>query len=352
MLGWFASATITVKILLQQLWERKISWDERIPNDLIRTWEVWKGELPALTQHPIPRRLAQYTEPVISKQLHGFCDASTSAYGGVIYLRLLHSDTSVSVSLVTAKTRVAPLSKLTIPRLELCGALLLSKLLTVVSGDLDIPKEHIYAWCDSSVVLGWLNMTPSKLKVFAANRVGDICSRIPAVQWRYVSTKCNPADYASRGLFPQDLLQKELWWEGPPWLHLDPVFWPRRPDINLSRELPELRTKVLVIKPPEDFMWQRYSSFDRLLRVVSWCRRFALNCTRLAKEKSDRLTTEELEGTRIALFRLSQQQTFPDILEYLRKGKELPNRCHLLSLRPLLDADGLLRTQSSAAIAS
>ena len=150
-LGWFAPATITIKILLQQLWEKKISWDEKIPDDLIK---MWKTELPSLTQHPIPRRLSQHTEPVISQQLHGFCDASTAAYGGVIYLRLLHANTSVSVSLVTAKTRVAPLSGLAIPRLELCGALLLSKLSTVVASDLDISREHLYAWCDSSVVPG------------------------------------------------------------------------------------------------------------------------------------------------------------------------------------------------------
>ena len=145
-LGWFAPASITIKILLHQLWEKKISWDEKIPDDLIKTWEVWKTELPSLAQHPIPRRLSQHTEPVISRKLHSFCDASTAAYGGVIYLRLLHANTSISVSLVTAKTRVVPLSGLTIPRLELCGALLLSKLLTVVVSDLDISREHLYAW--------------------------------------------------------------------------------------------------------------------------------------------------------------------------------------------------------------
>ena len=103
-LGWFAPATITVKILLQQLWEKKISWDEKIPEVLLKPWELWKTELPSLTLHPIPRRLSQHSEPVISRQLHGFCDASTAAYGGVIYLRMLHANTSVSVSLVTAKT--------------------------------------------------------------------------------------------------------------------------------------------------------------------------------------------------------------------------------------------------------
>ena len=134
-LGWFSPATVTIKILLQQLWERKIDWYERISDELTKTWDVWKDELSMLTRHPIPWRQAHFSKPVISRQLYGFCDASTAAYGGVVYLRLIHTDT---VSPVISYTRVAPLSGLTIPRLKLGGALLLSKLLTAVAGDLDI----------------------------------------------------------------------------------------------------------------------------------------------------------------------------------------------------------------------
>ena len=120
-LGWFAPATVTLKILLQKIWERKLGWDETIPTELEGVWSAWKEELPLLTQQAIPRRHSQSEQEVIDRQLHGFCDASTAAYGGVIYIRTLHADTSVSIALITAKTRVAPLSGLTIPRLELCG---------------------------------------------------------------------------------------------------------------------------------------------------------------------------------------------------------------------------------------
>ena len=232
---------------------------------------------------------------------------------------------------------------MTIPRLELCGALLLSKLIVSVAVDLDVPREHLYACCDSAVVLGWLNMVPTKLRVFAANRVGDIGARIPAEQWRYVATDLNPADCASRGLPPCELIQKELWWKGPPWLQKDPELWPRCPDINLSRELPELRIRVLTLQPANDFWWNRYSSFDRLLRTVAWLRRFVHNCTHQGREKADRLTTRELDEARKVLLRLSQAQTFSDVLGYLRKGNELPRRCQLLALRPLVDDNGLLR---------
>ena len=182
-------------------------------------------------------------------------------------------------------------------------------------------------------------MSPSRLKVFAANRVGDICSRIPATQWRYVATDLNPADFASRGLSLQELLQKVIWWEGPPWLEQDSEFWPRS---NLTRELPEFKSKVLILQPLDDSLWRRYTSFDHLLRTVAWCRRFYSNCHHQDKEKSCWLTAEELDGARARLLYLSQLQDFPETLDCLQKRKELPAKCSLLSLRPLLGEDGLL----------
>ena len=63
-------------------------------------------------------------------QLHGFCDASQDAFAGVVYLRATYnSDASTSTALVIAKNRVAPVKTTTIPKLELCSAVLLSKLI-------------------------------------------------------------------------------------------------------------------------------------------------------------------------------------------------------------------------------
>ena len=125
------------------------------------------------------------------------------------------------------------------------------------------------------MVLGWLNMSPARLKTFVANKVGQISQKVPSNQWRYVATESNPADLASRGTSPQELLQALMW---PPWLKLSPEVWPRSPDINRSRELPKIKAKVLVVSTVDTPPWTNFSSYDWLLRTVAWCRRFMRNC--------------------------------------------------------------------------
>ena len=86
-------------------------------------------------------------------QLHGFCDASESAYAMVVYLRALDQEGLVHISLIMAKTKVVPIKHLTMPRIELCGAVIVAKLLSRTARILDIPNDQVYAWSDSNVVL-------------------------------------------------------------------------------------------------------------------------------------------------------------------------------------------------------
>ncbi len=151
---------MTGKIMLQKLWELKISWDDRVPDELTKQWMNWRTELPVLTNHPLSRCYFSSDQPIHSLQLHGFSDASEVAYGGVIYLRTVYQDTTTEVALVMAKSRVAPLKQCTIPRLELCGALTLE----FVSKEIQIPLKHTFAWTDSSIVLAWLNASGNKLR--------------------------------------------------------------------------------------------------------------------------------------------------------------------------------------------
>ncbi len=149
-----------------------------------------------MTELPIHRYYYHHNKERHNLQLHGFCDSSQVAFAGVVYIRATCTDTSVSTTLVIAKSKVAPLKNQTIPKLELCSAVLLRKLLSTVNRELNIDLKDVFAWSDST---GWINTSPHRLKTYVANRVVSIVDRIPANHWRHVSSPDNPADLGSRG---------------------------------------------------------------------------------------------------------------------------------------------------------
>ena len=154
-LGWVSPVVVKAKILLQRMWEVKVQWDDPVPQELEQTWQQWRAELSLLADRHIPRCYFPKDAAIAYRQLHGFSDASEQAYSGVVYLRLVDTTGCVHISLVIAKTRVAPIKRLTIPRLELCGAHLLSQLLRHCQVVLNLPSEDIFAWTDSTIVVSW-----------------------------------------------------------------------------------------------------------------------------------------------------------------------------------------------------
>ena len=185
--------------------------------------------------------------------MHGFSNALEKAYSAVVYVRSTYEHYQPLVTLVSAKTKVAPLKTLSIPRLELCGADLLSKLLNNVRQALDLPSTCINAWCDSTIILSWLDGSHKRYRSFVGIRIAAILKLVPSQYWAHVSTELNPADCASRGLMPADLVNNTLWWKGPSWLAQEPIERPSQPILS-SEATPELRPLVachiLVQTPP------------------------------------------------------------------------------------------------------
>lgn len=193
-LGWVTPVIIIAKIIMQQLWKQKhCDWDSPIPSSLRETWINYYTQLPALQSLSIPR-WTKHIQTESIYELHGFADASTMAYAAVVYLRIVTGSNSVVISLLTAKSKVAPLKMLTVPRLELSAALLLSRLLNFVIEALKMSKPTCYCWTDSTITLNWLRQPPSHWKTFVANRVAEIQTQIPHAIWRHVPTRDNPAD--------------------------------------------------------------------------------------------------------------------------------------------------------------
>lgn len=200
-LGLVGPVTIKAKILLQKLWQLKLGWDESLPIDLFSTWTRFYSNIESLNSVVIPRQIT--ISKATSFDLHGFCDASENAYGACLYLRSVDSSGDVKVQLICAKSRVAPLKSISIPRLELCGALLLARLSSKILSTLDINVNKVFLWCDSTIVLSWLSDEPSRWKLFVANRVSEIQTLTTKCRWSHVASEDNPADLISRGVEPE-----------------------------------------------------------------------------------------------------------------------------------------------------
>ncbi|XP_035232769.1 uncharacterized protein LOC118204571 [Stegodyphus dumicola] len=144
-----------------------------------------------------------FEKEAIVIELHGFCDASELAYGAVVYYKSVFLYGEVVIRLVTSKSKVSPIKQVTIPRLELCAAVLLAKLMNRVICALKV--NNVFFWSDSSIVLAWLKKKPCCMKTFVANRVAMVQEITEVRQWHHVSSKQNPADLISRGADPVKL---------------------------------------------------------------------------------------------------------------------------------------------------
>jgi hypothetical protein len=351
-LGWFSPSIIKIKILLQRVWELKIGWDEFLPPAIKEIWIQWRSQLPQLSDKHIPRCHFPKQCQIVSVQLHGFSDASEEAYSSVVYLRMVDSLNHIHTSLVTSKTKVAPIKRLTIPRLELCGAHLLSQLLRHVQQVFHLPVASVFAWTDSMVVLGWLSGNPRRFKTYVGNRVARTIESIPPDRWNHVSGMDNPADCASRGIFPSELLNHQLWWEGPAWLKLPPSDWPEQASIPHTDSSEEICTvcQLAVIDQgatpiiPID----RYSNYNHLKRVTAWILRFIRNCRDHVncKEKSPNLNTSEILEANQYWIRFSQRENFSLEVEVLKTNTGIPESSPLFVLHPFVDPDGIVRVGS------
>ena len=126
--GFIAPFTVRAKMLVQQLWSTGLGWDENLPEDMLSLWQAWLSELQQLKAFELPRHHPNFTSQVKDIELHVFSDAPEAAFAAVGYLRYVTAGNTVIISFLASKCRVAPLKVLTVPRIELQGALLAARL--------------------------------------------------------------------------------------------------------------------------------------------------------------------------------------------------------------------------------
>jgi len=342
--GYLAPCTMLAKCFMQLLWTTGLTWDQPLPPELAEKWKMFVSHTKHIEDIQIPRSL-QLSDSC-SIELHGFSDASESGYAAVIYFRCQLSNGDVIVRQIIAKTRVAPLKRITLPRLELCGAHLLSKLVAycVSNFNTKLNFTNIFLWCDS-VVLTWLQTPPYRLKTYVANRVAQIQEAVPSSCWRHIASAQNPADCASRGILASELKVHPLWWNGPAWLHLPQQDWPepKFAPIDLSADQDTKKTPLQVLTVVQSKEWDllsKYSSWLKLQYVVAYLLRFIYNCKHTDK-LSGLLSTQELNTAELRIFTLVQQSHFRADLDLIKKNHNCSTG--LQRLAPLIDSDGILR---------
>ena len=342
-LGMLAPVTIKAKILMQDLWREGIDWNDAISPELEKEFLTYRKNLETLSNYQIPRCYSTLKN-VNYKQLVGFCDASPKAYCAIIFIRTINDENETSVAFVCAKTRVAPIKALTIPRLELQSAVILSQLLIRIATNLNIDVKNIHAFSDSQIALSWINHPPERLKQYVSNRVSKIQQLLPNKHWSYVETKSNPADLATRGLTVDKFMENKLWLNGPEWLtndfesHINSNF-------DILNNIPEIREKKVSFLIKFDIFlsaMHKFSTFNRCINVFSYFYRYFNNLKTKIKSTGP-LTVEERDFAIKRLIHYSQLEFFGNEYEALTNKIPLNKNSKLFALNVFLDKDNLIR---------
>lgn len=171
-LGLLTPITNIPKLLIQTLWKYKVDWDDQTSSEVQKTWSDFLNQLHMITNISIPSHVINHE--CIKLELHGFCDASEIPYGAYISIKSFTTTGHTKIQLLTAKSRVAPVKLVSLPRLELCAATLLAQMTNKVINTIHTKFINIYHWSDSKIVLAYINSDPSRWETFVANRVAEI----------------------------------------------------------------------------------------------------------------------------------------------------------------------------------
>ena len=328
-------------------------WDTPLSERHAPEWKRWVEEVTSMETIDIARCLCPYDSP-INIEMHCFADASEVAIACVMYLKVTNEANETSVTFVTACSKLAPQSaSSSIPRLELCAALLAALMCFAVCKDLRINITSIFLYTDSQVVLGYLRNTTKQFTKYVSRRVEAILRVFPISHWRFVSTLENPADIGTRPCSPKALIES-IWLSGPKFLFTGYI----EPSITVKDTLPETLPQVAVLRATCTFinvlvvLAKRISSWSRLVRAVTLILqrlRHVLDSVRQRKSISlaPRGDLSARQDAISLLFKASQQESFSDVIQCadgncVAVHDNLPDRHPLSGMSPII-VNGMLR---------
>lgn len=339
-LGFLSPISLFIKLLIKKLWEIKWDWDDPAPKEIKMLWEKFENEFSLLNNTKIPRHVRVSENS--SYSIIGFSDASPSGYASVVYIRAVDTSGSVNVTFLCSQARVAPMTKITLPRLELCAATQLAKLISHVRDTYSNRKsiENIFAFSDSMITLHWIHSTPKKWKTFISHRISKIQDCLSSSHWYFVPGKQNVSDCASRGLLPSALVNHPTWFEGPKWLLLPPADWPVK-SFNRNIDCEDVSQEILVHLVTKEVVSSLYSlieyfsSWSKLLHSTVYVLRFV----RLLPIQ-DHISKLDLNKAERYLIRAVQKRHFNEEYKLLSTNRQV--RSNIRRLNPFIQ-DGIIR---------
>nr|XP_022907792.1 uncharacterized protein LOC111419242 [Onthophagus taurus] len=342
-IGFTCPATLLPKLMLQKTWEKKIGWDVSVDLEIEETFRNWVKELNDLRTIEIPRWVRSGPGEAEQLSVHTFCDASQNAYAAVIFLRGVYEG-KVFIRLLAAKSRISPLKKITIPRLELLAAVVGARLYGSVRDGLAVEADN-YFWSDSTTVISWIHRNED-WGTFVHNRVAEIRRTTHSDKWRFVPGILNPADLPSRGCGVKFLLHSG-WWEGPRWLYGDPKSWPEHEgmqydELEINREKKKKITSSLLNTGDhmnEDELHLTYfSKYLKTRRMIAWILRFIFNTRNPINKRKGALTEEEI----------GKAETF--VVKRVQRDSLDENDKRWRNLQSFRDENGVIRVKSRVLI--
>ena len=364
-LGLLSPFTIQWKVLFQLLCNENVEWDDKLSDEHLKKWNLLISDLQSLNNVCVPRCYFGIKDKVLSVQLHCFCDASEKAYAAATYLRSKYESGLVDVNLIAAKTRVAPLKKQSIPRLELLGANILARLASSIHKTLELSQDvEIFYWVDSKTVLYWIkNAKPWKQYVLA--RVKEIREYTTQDSWRHCPGVQNPADLPSRGMSAKELVNEKRWWKGPEFLFKSEAEWPREVEIketkscmnevvkNSKEVIHSLATTNSSTRSGGLFSnanieavidCTKYNSKSKLVRVTALVLQAVRKMKRMKDDANEdkELTAENLKEAEQLWLKSIQLSSFPEEFRILNSSHKSPNQL-INQLNLFLDVNKIIR---------
>ena len=346
-IGFLVPVLLESKLLIRESWcgEKPIGWDEPLPREQIDCWLVFLRSLYELEDYKNYRSLWPQEDSEGLPILIVFLDGAKLAFGASAYIRWKIKG-GYWTRLIMSKSKIAPKKIVSIPRMELNGALLGNRIKNFIVKE-TLMKFEVYHLLDSSAVLGYINKDCGKFKPYEGVRIAEIQSSNEISEgrlkgWAWVSGENNPSDWCTKPKTVKDLKASRFWDEGPKFVLQDEENWP----IKFSYKTEKLQDEsvkedlnVILTQDPEtdvvNILALRSSSWKRVIRAAAWMLRF--RGYKRGTQLSTSLDCNEIRKAKMVLMRYIQRSLEEELCNSSGRFKRLS---------PMKDTEGVWRVGS------